>query len=111
MMIPVLAVTPAAKSELLRHMASITEFETVVSILWIIASSSGHLDAAGSENFEFLGPHWSVGFCNASRFPESEISIIDGVPFVLDDGGYSSRLVGTVLDYTDGVYLISEAVA
>jgi hypothetical protein len=108
---PTLTLTPSARSALLVHMASITEFRPVASVVWIIAGSSGRLDPGGSEHFEFFGPHWSVGFSNAERFPEGTVSEIDGIPFVLDGGRHSSRLIGAVLDYSNGEYVVHESPA
>jgi hypothetical protein len=78
---PTLTLRPSARAALLAHMASITEFRPVASVVWIIAGSSGRLDPCGSEHFEFFDPHWSVGFSNAERFPEGTVSEIDGIPF------------------------------
>ena len=92
-------------------MASITEYEPVASVVWHLADSLGYLDRAGGEHFEFYGPGWTVGCYSASQCPESAVTIVDGVPFVLDDGRQSSRLVRAVLDYTDGAFFIHEAAA
>ena len=111
MRLPTLTLTPSAKAALLADIASITEYRAVASVVWNIAGSSGWLGADGAEHFEFLGPHWSVGFSNPARFPEDAITEIDGVPFVLDDGSQSSRLVGAVLDYSNGAFIIHESAA
>jgi hypothetical protein len=78
------------------------------SVVWIIAGSSGWLGPGGAEHIQFNGPHWSVGFYDAARFPEGVVSEIDGIPFVLDGGRHSSRLVGAVLDYSNGEYIVHE---
>jgi hypothetical protein len=108
---PTLTLTPSARAALLAHMASITEFRPVASVVWIIAGSSGRLDLGGSEHFEFFGPHWSVGFSDAERFPEGTVSEIDGIPFMLDGGRHSLRLIGAVLDYSNGEYVVHESPA
>jgi hypothetical protein len=106
-----LTLTPSARVALLAHMASIIEYRPVACVVWIIAGSSGSLAPGGSEHFEFFGPHWSVGFSNAERFPEGTVSEIDGIPFVLDGGRHSSRLVGAVHDYSNGEFDIHESSA
>jgi hypothetical protein len=103
-----LTLTPSARTALLAYMASITEFRPVASVVWIIAGSSGWLGPGGAEHIQFNGPHWSVGFYDAARFPEGVVSEIDGIPFVLDGGRHSSRLVGAVLDYSNGEYIVHE---
>jgi hypothetical protein len=111
MRLATLTLNPSARVALLAYMASITEYQPVASVVWNIAGSSGWLGPGGSEHFEFRGPHWSLGFSNVERFPEGVVSEIDGIPFVLDAGRHSSRLVGAVLDYSNGEFVIHESSA
>ena len=105
---PSLNLTVAAKAALVSWMASITDFQPVVCVLWMIAGSRGQLLPDGTEEFEFLGPHWTVGFHNAAKLPADEICDIDGIAFVFDYGKRFPRLNGATLDYLDGSFVVIE---
>jgi hypothetical protein len=103
--------TPAAKTELVRFMARIRDFQPVVCVTWRISGSRGWIEPNGDEKIESLGPGWDVGFHDIKKLPPEELCELDGLQFIFDTGREFSRLHGATLDYTDEGFVVVESAA
>jgi hypothetical protein len=105
---PTLKLTPEARSELLAWLDRITEYRAIAAVGGVKSASRMRLLPNGEEEFENIGPHWSVGFYSPDKVPAEQVVRIDDIPFVFGQGNISMRLDGAVLDFRNGQFEVTE---
>jgi hypothetical protein len=95
----------------MEQMSHITEFRPVAAIVWAIASSTGRLLPDGGEQFEFLGPHWSLGYHDRTKLPPEDVFEIDGIPFFFDQPRATAGPVGVTIDHSNGRFIVTDGAA
>jgi hypothetical protein len=91
---PALALSPAARTQLLRLMESIRDYRPVVTVGWT-SGGSRSLPAGQKE----VPPGWGIGIYDSSTISKDDIVILDGIPFTFCQGAKSMELSGQTLDF------------
>ena len=92
--LPNLRLTAAARDELVRLMALVSDFSPIASVQWSFDGSFTRPEGTSGS----LPDGWDVGFYDRTKVPSEWTQMIDGIPFVLD-GGRMWELDGRILDF------------
>jgi hypothetical protein len=106
---PRLEITPSAAEMLRRIIASISEYQPVVVLSWVLGSSQGRLLPNGEEDIQVRGPHWGIGLHPRAELPSEEVVELAGLPFTF--GAYGAKLEwlnGATLDYANGQFDVAK---